>query len=80
VSTLRELRAIEEQVAKELGQLVDKRELTGKDGGPLQVATVERMSDAQIAQEIERIIGSVGVAVVAENDGAEPNTEASAKA
>ena len=33
---LQELRAIQEQAAKELGQLVEKRELTGKDGGPLQ--------------------------------------------
>jgi len=35
-AVLQELRAIQEQAAKELGQFVEKRELTGKDGGPLQ--------------------------------------------
>jgi transposase-like protein len=55
--TLKELRAIEEAIAKELGQLVDKRELTGKEGGPLQVATPERMSDEQLKDEIRRILG-----------------------
>jgi transposase-like protein len=79
--TLRELRAIEEQVAKELGQIVSRQELTGKDGGPLQhLLPVERLSDEQIAKEIERIVGSVGAAAVAENEGAEPSTEASAEA
>jgi hypothetical protein len=34
---LAELRAHELQAARELGQLVEKRELTGKDGGPLEV-------------------------------------------
>lgn len=43
--TLKELRAIEEQVAKELGQIVDKRELTGKDGGPLTVAAIDAWLD-----------------------------------
>lgn len=35
---LKELRAHEEQAAKELGQWVEKGELTGKDGGPIQLA------------------------------------------
>lgn len=35
---LRELRATEEQAAKELGQWTDKKEVTGKDGGPIQVS------------------------------------------
>jgi len=34
---LAELRAHEVQAARELGQLVDKRELTGKDGGAIEV-------------------------------------------
>jgi hypothetical protein len=34
---LAELRAHELQAARELGQLVEKRELTGKDGGPVEV-------------------------------------------
>jgi hypothetical protein len=34
---LAELRAHELQAARELGQLVEKRELTGKDGGPMEV-------------------------------------------
>jgi transposase-like protein len=58
---LKELRAIEEQVAKELGQIVDKREVTGKDGGPLQLA-VERMSDEQIEAEIAKLLGGTGAA------------------
>lgn len=35
---LRELRATEEQAAKELGQWADKHEHTGADGGPMLVA------------------------------------------
>jgi hypothetical protein len=35
IATLKELRAIGEQAARELGQIVDKRELAGKDGSPL---------------------------------------------
>jgi hypothetical protein len=41
VGLLRELRAHEEQAAKELGQWTEKRELTGKDGGPILITTVE---------------------------------------
>jgi len=35
IPLLRELRAIEEQIAKELGQWTEKRELTGANGDPL---------------------------------------------
>lgn len=39
---LKEMRALEEQAAKELGQWIDRKEHTGKDGGPIgiQVHTV----------------------------------------
>lgn len=40
VATLRELRDIEKQAAQELGQWTEKRELTGKDGGPITVIEV----------------------------------------
>lgn len=36
----REIRAIDEQAAKELGQWVDKGELTGKNGTPLQLTEI----------------------------------------
>ena len=34
---LREMRALEEQAAKELGQWIERKEHTGKDGGPIGV-------------------------------------------
>ena len=33
--TIREIRGVQEDVAKELGQFISKHELTGKDGAPL---------------------------------------------
>lgn len=38
-ATLRELRELEREIAIELGQWTERRELTGKDGGPIQLAT-----------------------------------------
>lgn len=35
VPLLRELRAIQEQIARELGQWTEKREVSGPDGGPI---------------------------------------------
>lgn len=37
---IRELRAVDEQAAKELGQWVDKGELTGANGGPLVITDI----------------------------------------
>ncbi len=47
---LKELRAHEEQAAKELGQWVEKTrgEVTGKDGGPIQVQDVSRLDDDEL--------------------------------
>lgn len=60
IALSKELRDIEQQVAKELGQIVDKRELTGKDGGPLQHEhSVDGMSNEQIDAELRNIFGSV---------------------
>lgn len=38
---LKEFRAIEEQVAEELGQKVSKHQLTGKDGGPITMQMID---------------------------------------
>jgi hypothetical protein len=37
IALLGELRAHERQAAEELGQWTEKRELTGKNGGPLEI-------------------------------------------
>lgn len=59
-AVLQELRALEEQAAKELGQIVDKRELTGKDGGPLQHEhAVGHMTNAEIEAELQGILGPI---------------------
>ena len=42
---LREMRAHEEQAAKELGQWLDKHEHTGKDGAALFTITIDRRDD-----------------------------------
>ena len=39
VGLLKELREHEKQAAQELGQWTEKRELTGKDGGPIEIAS-----------------------------------------
>lgn len=48
-ATVRQLQSIQEQVAKELGQIVDKREVTGKDGGPIETADARDKLLAAIA-------------------------------
>lgn len=69
--TLKELRAIEEQVAKELGQIVTRSEITGKDGGPIRHEhSIERMSDEQIDAELGRIFGPVIVTRTVKSIGA----------
>ncbi len=50
---LAELRATEKQAAQEAGQWTEKRELTGKDGGPLRVETrpdLSRLTDEELVQ------------------------------
>ncbi|MGI4790403.1 MAG: phBC6A51 family helix-turn-helix protein [Janthinobacterium lividum] len=51
---LRELRGHEEQVAKELGQWTEKKEITGKDGGPVEVTVKEvgLLSDEELRQRL----------------------------
>lgn len=59
-AVLQELRALEEQAAKELGQFVEKRELTGKDGGPLKHEHAGgHMTNAEIEAELREIIGPI---------------------
>ena len=49
-----------EKLGKHLKLFTDKCELTGKDGGPLvHQPAPERMTDEEIARELERIVGSV---------------------
>lgn len=48
VGTSREMRALMEQAAKELGQWTERRELTGKDGGPVHV-DLTGLSDDELA-------------------------------
>ncbi len=54
---LRELRAHEEQAAKELGQWTEKRELTGKDGGAIVVRSEPDLSALTVEElrELERL-------------------------
>ncbi len=66
----RELRAVKEQAAKELGQLVDKSELTGKDGGPLKHdITVEHLTDEQLDAEIAKLAPVTIAAVDGSREG-----------
>ncbi len=45
---LSEMRAVEKQAAQELGQWTEKRELSGKDGGPVQI-DLSGLSDEELA-------------------------------
>lgn len=49
---LKELREHEKQAAQELGQWTEKRELTGKDGGPVVVAGIPDLTKLS-AEELE---------------------------
>ncbi len=46
--TSAEMRALEKQVAQELGEWTEKRELSGKDGGPVQI-DLTGLSDEELA-------------------------------
>ena len=58
VALFREIRAHEEQAAKEMGQWTEKRELTGKDGGPIQFEDVSALSDDQLDALIAELSAS----------------------
>lgn len=53
--TLREIRELEKQAAQELGQWVDKGELTGRNGGAIQIDDVG-LSDDERAERIAAIL------------------------
>lgn len=55
VGLLSELRAAEQQAAKQLGQWIEKGELTGKDGGPLEYADAS-LTDEERAGRIAAIL------------------------
>jgi Helix-turn-helix of insertion element transposase len=83
-AVLQELRALEEQASKELGQIVDKRELTGKDGGPLQHEhAAGHMTNAEIETEIGELFGSILSAAAAgsgkKSKGRNPSSNKSRK-
>lgn len=44
-----EMRDTLKHIAQELGQWTEKKELTGKDGGPLTVKSIQAMSDEELA-------------------------------
>lgn len=52
---LREIRELEKQAAQELGQWIDKGELTGRDGGAIQIDDVG-LSDDERAERIAAIL------------------------
>lgn len=55
VGLLKELRAHEEQAAKELGQWVEKTrgEVSGPNGGPIEIKPVASLTDEEIDERIE---------------------------
>jgi hypothetical protein len=55
VGLLKELRAHEEQAAKELGQWVEKTrgELSGPNGGPIEIKPVASLTDEELDERIE---------------------------
>jgi transposase-like protein len=58
-AVLQEMRALQEQAAKELGEFVEKRELTGKDGAPLHPDIAGQMTLEQIDARLKEIFGPV---------------------
>jgi len=51
---LKELRGLEEQAAKELGQWIERKEHAGKDGGPIMIANARDELAARLAAYAER--------------------------
>jgi hypothetical protein len=60
VGLLKELRAIEEQAARELGQWRDKHELSGADGKPLGI-DVSSLSDEQLHERLAGHLATMGL-------------------
>jgi len=59
---LAELRALEAQTAKELGQVAERHEHTGKGGGPIRVMSgpdLSQLPDEDL-EELERILSNAG--------------------
>ena len=56
IATLAELRAIEKQAAEELGQWRERRELSGKDGGGVEIKWIVEVRDEERAQRIESVL------------------------
>ena len=52
---LKEMRETEKQAAQEMGQWSEKRELTGKDGGPIEITDAREQLITRIAAITERI-------------------------
>jgi hypothetical protein len=52
------MRSIHEQVAKELGQLVEKREVTGKNGGPLTIEMLDEILADTPKEELHGVISA----------------------
>ena len=57
--------AMLEKIAREMGgAFTNRREFTGKHGGPIKHAEVSEMTDEQIEQELEQLYTKMGVALV----------------
>jgi hypothetical protein len=63
VGLLRELRAIEKQAARELGQWRDKHELSGADGKPIGI-DVSTMTDEQLRERLAKHLEKAGLVLV----------------
>jgi Helix-turn-helix of insertion element transposase len=62
VGLVKELRAIEEQAARELGQWREKHELTGPDGRPIRLQTdVSNMTDEQLRERLAKLLEEDGI-------------------
>ncbi len=46
----RELRELEKQIAQDVGQFAEKREISGPDGGPIPITTLEVAIDKDLAE------------------------------
>jgi hypothetical protein len=64
---LRELRAIEEQAARELGQWRDKHELSGADGKPIGI-DVSQMTDDQLRERLTKHLERAGLVLMPASD------------
>lgn len=57
-----------EQIAKEVGNVhTNRRELTGKESGPVKYQDVDDMTSEQVDQELEEILARSGLSLVPRN-------------